>query len=414
LPRLGAPGHAVADDAAPGLAIDRDFAALGRDDACAVQQLTDHLRARSRLHCTEGNVAAGRRQPSRATAKLVPVRSSTLTKSRVLWLLVATALGCGGVRASAVPLGGTRDVEAAPAGHASASPGGSSAPTAIASAPTDEQGAEAAAEEAPVVASGPSSATDTKPAAATTPAPGAFQPRPYAAGQRWTRLLELDGELKVGPGGAMAMHASSHQEARFEVLGATAGSIDKLQIEYVAYVSKMTVMGNTQETPEDVNGKRFVITFRQGKPEAKTASGGTPTKKELETVNDDAREPLEAAVALKELAQLAAKGGGNFSTPGAVALAGGEDEDTHITAARAALRRITPGKGAELDVSYTLTSTSDGGTTIETKLSGTILVVDAPARYQTFTLAGPLELRSSDANGMDGRGTTKLTLTYKY
>jgi hypothetical protein len=210
----------------------------------------------------------------------------------------------------------------------------------------------------------------------------------------------------------------SHQEARFEVLAASSGKLDKLQIEYSVYTSKLNLMGNAQDSPEDVAGKRYVITFPQGKPDVKSGSGGTPPKKELDTVKDDAREPLETVTALNELAQLAAKGKGEFSTAGAIALAGGEDEDTKVTRAKASLRQLSTSKqgekSAQLELAYTLTNATDDGTSIEAMLSGTILVLDAPARYQTVTLAGPLELRATDAGGTAGRGTTKLAVTYKY
>jgi hypothetical protein len=44
-PRLGAARHAVAQQASPAVAIDDDFAALGRDDARSIQELADHLGA---------------------------------------------------------------------------------------------------------------------------------------------------------------------------------------------------------------------------------------------------------------------------------------------------------------------------------------------------------------------------------
>jgi hypothetical protein len=338
----------------------------------------------------------------------VALPSSTLTKTRVLWLLLAAVANCGGLRASTVPLGGKHESEEGPVARASASAAPGAAPSNV----TKQDEGEADAGAVPAVASESSTKTDA--ATAAKVAAGAFQPKPYSAGQKWTRLFDLEATLKVGPGGAMDMRVVSHQEARFEVLKATAGTIDQLQIEYTTYVSKMTIMGSTQETPEDVNGKRYVISFSQGKPQVKSSSGGTPPKKELEAVNDDAREPLEAVTALKELAQLAAKGKGDFTSTGATALAGGEDEDTKIKGARASLRQVSSNQSATLDLAYTMTNTADEGTTIETKLSGTVVVLDAPARYQGFTLSGPLDLRSNGGEGMSGSGTTRLTLSYKY
>jgi hypothetical protein len=122
--------------------------------------------------------------------------------------------------------------------------------------------------------------------------------------------------------------------------------------------------------------------------------------------------------ALKELSPLAAKGRGDFSFAGAVALAGGEDDDTKVPKARASLQKLTTGghndKQALLDMGYTLTNVVDDKTTIEVSVAGSLSVLDAPARYQTSTLQGPMELRSSEAGGMQGRGTIKVTTTYKY
>jgi hypothetical protein len=345
------------------------------------------------------------------------VHSLSLTWSvqrRVLYAFALVAASCGGARASRVPLGGQHVEERAEPARAS-SANAQSAPPAGAPAVAEAADDEATAEETEIVAT---KAPDAKPAASgSTPALGGFQVNPYTTGQRWTRSFDLEFNVKLGPGAGLDMRMVSHQEARFEVLSANAGNLDKLAIEYSVFTSKLSMMGATQDSPEDVAGKRYVITFPQGKPEVKSASGGTPSKKELDTVKDDAREPLEIVTALKELTQLAAKGKGDFSAAGAVALAGGEDEDTKITGAKAALRQITSGargeKSALLDLSYTLTNAADETTSIFAQLSGSVVVLDSPSRYQTVTLAGPLELRATDASG-GGRGTTKLSVTYKY
>jgi hypothetical protein len=345
------------------------------------------------------------------------VRSPTIRNARFLVALACVQLSCGGIRASTVPLGGKHETEepiARAAASASAGAGALPAlpPSANAAA---EAEAEKSAEEAEVVAT---AAADAKPAGSEKVTPGAFQVRPYAAGQGWTRSFDLEFNVKVGPGGALEMRMVSHQEVRFEVLGATAGNIDKLQIEYTVYTSKLSVMGSTQDSPEDVAGKRYVVTFPQGKADVKDASGGTPPKKELDTVKDDAREPIESAKALRELSLLAVKGRADFSSAGAIALAGGEDEDTKVTNAKASLLKISTSprgeKSAALDLAYTLTNAADESSSIVARLSGNIVVLDAPARYQTFTLAGPLELRATDPGGMQGTGTTKMTVTYKY
>jgi hypothetical protein len=348
---------------------------------------------------------------------LCAVRSPRIRKGRFLVALACVALSCGGIRASTVPLGGKHEEEE-PVARAAASAGatGGALPALAASANSEaESEAEKGAEQAEVVAT---TAAEAKPSRGEKAAAGAFQVKPYAVGQGWTRSFDLEFNVKVGPGGALEMRMVSHQEARFEVLGVTAGTIDKLQIEYPVYTSKLTVMGSTQDSPEDVAGKRYVVTFPQGKPDVKSAAGGTPPKKELDTVKDDAREPIESVKALKELSLLAVKGRADFSLPGAISLAGGEDEDTKVTNAKASLLKISTSprgeKSAALDLSYTLTNAADESSSIVARLSGNILVLDAPARYQTFTLGGPLELRATDPGGMQGSGTTKMTVTYKY
>jgi hypothetical protein len=345
------------------------------------------------------------------------VRSPRIRKARFLVALAYMALSCGGIRASTVPLGGKHEVEEPVArAAASASAVGGALPAAAASANSEaESEAEKGAEQAEVVAA---TVVEAKHAGGEQAAPASFQVKPYAAGQGWTRSFDLEFNVKVGPGGALEMRMVSHQEARFEVLAATAGNIDKLQIEYTVYTSKLSVMGSTQDSPEDVAGKRYVVTYPQGKPDVKNASGGTPPKKELDTVKDDAREPIESAKALKELSALAVRGRADFSLAGAVSLAGGEDEDTKVTNAKASLLKISTSprgeKSAALDLFYTLTNAADESSSIVAQLSGNIIVLDAPARYQTFTLAGPLELRATDPGGMQGSGTTKMTVTYKY
>jgi hypothetical protein len=337
----------------------------------------------------------------------------TIAVQRVLWLAaLGLVLASCRQRASSIPLGGTHEEEPLVAKAA-----GSAAPSASANLPLDADEAKAAAQadEVPVTPAVVAEAAKepTKPAA-----PGAFRVSPYVAHQAWTRSSDLEFALKVGPGGSIDMKMVSHQETRFEVLSVTGGAIDKLQIEYPIYKSTMTIMGASQDSPEELAGKRFVVTFAQGKPEVRDGSGGKPPKKQIDSVKDDAREPLEMEKALKELALLAAKGQGDFSGPGAVSLAGGEDEDTKVSRARAKLLRLSTGghneKLALLDLGYTLTNDLEDKVTIEVQVSGTQTVVDAPARYQTCTLQGPMELRSADAGGMQGRGTVKITTSYKY
>jgi hypothetical protein len=417
--------YAISDQAPPGIAVHGDPPALGGYDARSVQELSEHLGARAVLHQSSGAARAPGVNPQHLGAAMTPrgrpcyvlgaVHSPRICKAAFLVALVCAPLSCGGIRASTVPLGGKHEVEESVArARASATASGGTLP-ALAPDAEAEARAEKGAEEAQVVAT---VAVDPKPVASERAAPGAFQVRPYAVGQGWTRSFDLEFNVKVGPGGALEMRMVSHQEARFEVLGATAGSIDKLQIEYTAYTSKLTVMGSTQDSPEEVAGKRYIVTFPQGKPEVKNASGGTPPKKELDTVKDDAREPIESAKALQELSLLAAKGRADFSLPGAISLAGGEDEDTKVTNAKASLLKISTSprgeKSAALDLAYTLTNAADDSSSIVARLSGNIVVLDAPARYQTCTLAGPLELRATDPGGMQGTGTTKLTVTYKY
>jgi hypothetical protein len=331
----------------------------------------------------------------------------------VLWLgaFGLVLAGCR-QRASSVPLGGAHEEELPVAKAA-----GSAAPSAGPNLPLDSEEANAAAQADEVPVTPPLTAEIAK-EPIKGGAPGAFQVKPYVAHQSWTRSSDLEFALKVGPGGSIDMKMVSHQETRFEVLSVNGGAIDKLQIEYPIYKSTLTVMGASQDSPEELAGKRFVVTFAQGKPEVRDGSGGKPPKKQVDSVKDDAREPQEIEKALKELSLLAAKGQGDFSGPGAVSLAGGEDEDTKVSRAKAKLLRLSTGghneKLALLELGYTLTNDLEDKVTIEVQVSGTQTVLDAPARYQTSTLQGPMELRSAEPGGMQGRGTVKITTSYKY
>ena len=326
--------------------------------------------------------------------------------------LIATS-SCRGLRASRIPLGGKHEEE--PVSVASARRAPSAAPALSTLSAAEERAAEAA-EEVQVQALAATEAS--KPGEPAKPAQaGAFQLRPYAVGQKWTRLFDAEFDMKIG-GAGMDMRMVNHQEARYEVLAVSAGNVDKLGIEYTVDTAKVTVMGREQNEPQPLAGKRYVITFPQGKPEVKSANGGTPTKKELDSVNDDAREPLAMALALNELSQLTVKGKGDFSSAGAIALAGGEDDDTKVTGAKASLRQLTSGARGEtsalLDIAYTLRSSSDPDVTIELQLSGTMTVLDAPSRYQSITVQGPMSLRPTQPGGMDGRGTGRVKISYTY
>jgi hypothetical protein len=321
------------------------------------------------------------------------------------WSLTACRLS-----PSSTPLGGSHEAAPEPAKPAASSAASAAVATLT---PADEEGA-AQAEVTPVT---PSASAEPAKEPLKPLAPGTFQLKPYAAHQTWTRSFDLEFALKVGPGGNIDMKMVTHQEARFEVLAVTGGVIDKLQIEYKVYTSKMTIMGTGGDSPEELAGKRFVISFAQGKPDVRDASGGKPPKKQVDSVADDAREPLEIEKALKELAQLTPAGQGDFSVAGAVALAGGEDDDTKVDGAKARLQKLaTAGNDrlALIDLAYNLTNAIDDKTSIEVKVKGNLSVLDAPARYQTSTLQGPMEIRSSEPGGMQGRGTVKITTSYKY
>jgi hypothetical protein len=353
----------------------------------------------------------------------VNVRTSSILLRRVnpwaraalglCWL--GLTLGSCRMRASQIPLGGTHVDETALSKAKERPATAASLPSAEAEHVASKvEAAPAPSASTAVVAAEPSKAP---PAGASS---GAFQPRPYALHQTWTRLFDLEFNLKVGPGGNVDMKMESHQEARFEVLGASNGALDKLAIEYVTYTSKLTMLGATQNSPEELAGKRFVITFVHDKPDVRDASGQAPPKKQADSVKDDAREPIEIAKALKELSELVAqgKGRGDFSRAGAIALAGGEDDDTKIPSAKATLSRLGVGtqseKTATLDVAYTLTNVLDDKSVVEVQVSGNMTVLDGPGRYQSSTLQGPMELRSADPNDTQGRGTIKVTTSYKY
>lgn len=317
-----------------------------------------------------------------------------------------------------MPLGGEHEVETPPESGPAAAVA-SARPVSSAAEKADERAADAA-EVVPVQA--PAAAASVAPVTASeSPKPaasGAFQLRPYASGQSWTRVFDAEFDMKLGPTQNVDMRMVNHQEARFEVVAASAGNLEKLAIEYTVDTAKMTVMGREQNEPQVLAGKRYLITFVQGKPEVKTSGGGAPSKKELDSVKDDAREPLAMETALKELAGLTPKARGDFSSAGAIALAGGEDDDTHIRAAKASLQQVTSGAGgtrsALIDLAYSLTSTADPDMIIELQLTGSMTVLDAPARYQTVTVSGPMTLRPSQAAGMEGRGNGKVTVSYRY
>lgn len=332
-----------------------------------------------------------------------PLRSSLGSLSLGVLVLVA---GCQRLHASRVPLGGVHEEEPSePERVAKLEPPLEAAPPASSVAPPP------APEQPATPPAAPSAAATTAPSAVAT----AFQVRPYAAHQTWTRIFDLEFSLRMATGVDMKM--TSHQEARFEVLAASAGSIDQLAIEYLTYTSKMTIMGNSQDSPEELAGKRFVVSFSHGKPDVRDAGGKTPPKKQVDSVKDDAREPLEIEKALHELSQLSSKGRGDFTAAGAVALAGGEDEDTKVTHAKASLVRIAEVSGskqATLDLGYTLTNQLDDGSVVQAEVAGTLSVLDAPARYQSSVLEGPMEIQSAQAGGMPGRGTLKVTTSYKY
>jgi hypothetical protein len=332
--------------------------------------------------------------------------------ARVALCALALSLGLGAcrLRASTIPLGGKHEEEAV------TKPARAVASAKVAEPePIPEEAA--AIEQAEEVAVSEPAAPGATPSSAST-APGAFQVKAYAPQQTWTRVFDLEFSLKVGPGGNIDMKMVSHQEARYRVLSVSNGALDKLEIDYQVYTSTMTLMGTTQDSPEELAGKRFIVTFANGAPDVREAGGGKPPKKQADSVRDDAREPVEIEKSLRELSQLAGKGRGDFSSAGAISLAGGEDDDTKIRSAHGTLQRVTTGPRNErlalVDMGYTVSNTLDDGVSIEAQVAGNLSVLDAPARYQTSTLQGPMEIRSPGPGGMSGKGSVKITTTYKY
>jgi hypothetical protein len=415
LARLGPARHAVAEQTAPCLPVDGHLAPLRRHDARSVEQLGQQLGARPGLHDSSGPLSPGRvNRPRERSASCRRVTSSITNLARAALCVGALGLGLAScrLRASTIPLGGKHEEEA-PTKPARAT--GSLVLEKAEPSPEEEEAAERA-DEVPVTEPAPSAVSATPPSA--NAAPAAFLVKGYAPQQAWTRIFDLEFSLKVGPAGNIDMKMVSHQEARFRVLSINGGALEKLEIDYAVYTSTMTIMGSSQDSPEELAGKRFVVTFAHGAPEVRDASGGKPPKKQLDSVQDDAREPLEIEKSLRELAQLAAKGRGDFSQAGAVSLAGGEDDDTKIRGAHATLQRLTTGAHNErlalIDLGYTVSNALDDGVSIEAQVAGSLSVLDAPARYQTSTLQGPMEIRSTQPGGMAGKGTVKITTTYKY
>lgn len=337
--------------------------------------------------------------------------------ARSAWALgVVGALfaSCARPRASWVPLGGSHETVSAPLrASASASEPESDAEVVAVDSGGEENAATSKGATQDLVGATPESPVNV--ARSATPA---FQIKPYFVGQIWTRVYDLEFDLKVGPDGGIDVKMVSHQEARFEVLSTSGGGIDKLGIEYAVFTSKLSSMGVTQDSPEELAGKRYVITFSRGKPEVREAGGATPPRKQVDSVKDDAREPFEIEKALRELLQIAPRGRGDFSLEGSRALAGGEDEDTKVPLARASLSHVGSNARGEntalIDLGYTLTNAIDDTTSVEVRVAGNLTVADGPARYQTSTLQGPMELRSTDAAATQGRGSIKITTSYKY
>jgi len=72
--RLGATRHAIAHQAAPGIAIDRHPAALGRNHARPVEQLPEHLRTGVALHQPSGTSGRERVKRRRDDARAAVLR----------------------------------------------------------------------------------------------------------------------------------------------------------------------------------------------------------------------------------------------------------------------------------------------------------------------------------------------------
>ena len=342
------------------------------------------------------------------------MRTILVTASRTAFLigaLGALLTSCRGMRASTVPLGGTHEQEEPPVKSARAALPVAAPETASVTPQSDSA---AKPPSSPPVTS--SAAPDAAAADPKSAAPGAFQVKPYVDHQAWTRLFDLEFDIKVGPGGSIDMKMVSHQEARFEVLSTSNGAIDKLAIDYSIYTSKLTIMGQTQDSPEELAGKRFVVTFAQGKPDVRDGSGAPSRRKSRSTRSKTTRAsrlrnrkgPERAGATggarvvrrFQQRRRGRARWRAKTKTPKVTHATGRLQEPSNSSAIGEKL--------ALLDLGYTMTNAVDDKVTIEVELTGDMSVLDAPARYQTSTLQGPMEIRSTDPGGMQGRGTIKV------
>ncbi len=334
--------------------------------------------------------------------------------SALVALLLAFGLGCGPGPASRVALGGASQLEP----RAPRKPALPSEPAVTLSA--DEA---AAADQAPVVEVSAQGSVDvTAPAAAAGP----FIQRAPAVGDVWVRLTDSDFSVAavslVGGGSTtIDVRVVSHQELRFEVLAVAEGSVSKLALHYVDARSTTQMLGEELPETDAVSGKRYLVTFSAGKPSVTTQRGQKPPSVELDTVQDDADEPSQNQLALKELAGLLVLGKGELSSAAAAALAGGDQKDVKLTSAKASLRTLSqspPGAGnAVLDVSYVLSGTTKAdGLKMHAVLGGSVVVGPSPLRIQAFSVSGPISIGVADPNGgrMDGTGRMKMDVSYRY
>jgi len=327
---------------------------------------------------------------------------------------LSAVVGCASMQASTVALGGDSRPE-------------QRGRSAVRNAPEAEAGAraeEAAVAEAEVAEV---SAPRVADAPVGVPPELAFSLRPLAVGDVWSRLVDVDFAVVAqaplqGQSSNVDVRVVSHQELRFEVLAVADGKVSSLGLRYVEATSKTEMMGQQRSETEPVSGNRYVVTLSLGKPSVAYAQGGKPSTEELNTVKDDAEEPDQNQLALKELAALAAAGKGDLSAPAAAALAGGDQNEIKLTLAKASLSKLSKSaqgaSSAVLDVSFGLASTAKPGDAMkmEAQLNGTVTVGANPTRIQTMSVSGPITIAvpSPDGGRMDGTGKMKMEISYRY
>lgn len=292
-------------------------------------------------------------------------------------------------------------------------------PLASNSAPSQGSSPAVASASAPVVASTAPSVS-AAPAASGSGAVVAFTLRAPVVGDETEEReqLEVHLALEVGAGAKTKGVELTQKDAivrKTKVLAVDGKAVTKLQVTYVERSESVSQNGKEKKGQSPIAGHTFVLTARDGKIEIADDKGAAVPADEARFVLRSHRALGKPDAVLSGL-PASLRIGDEVPTLGAALeqrMHGQGDGAPSLSDVKVKLASLADGV-AVFDLSFTMKSSSKGGSTTESRLKGTLRVRTSDALVAALVLEGTIAILSTDAKGKTtGTGDMKMSFLAK-